>query len=162
MFTHIQCCFMQMFDYHICASFCLRAALSLSRSDFEACCIAQAAGNLHWLWSPADRRGSSLWHTLKQAPPYLCPAPSRCCKSGAHADFSDTIDSELQTAPSLCLMYLYLLTLAQNTPRLDPSQRPTTTAELKWGCVDTKRKRAARVVNDPVADGDSDDINRWC
>jgi len=54
-------------------------------------------------------------------------------------------------------MYLYLLTLAQNTPRLDVSQRPTTAAELKWGCVDTKRKRSDRIVNDPVADGDSDD-----
>jgi len=59
--------------------------------------------------------------------------------------------------PALRLMYLYLLTLAQNTPRLDVSQRPTTAAELKWGCVDTKRKRSDRIVNDPVADGDSDD-----
>ncbi len=48
-------------------------------------------------------------------------------------------------------MYLYLLTLAQNTPRLDPSQRPTTAAELKWGRVSTKRKRSERVFNDPVA-----------
>ncbi|DBA92611.1 TPA: hypothetical protein ACH3X1_002830 [Trebouxia sp. C0004] len=46
------------------------------------------------------------------------------------ADFSDTFDSELQTAPSLRLMYLHLLRLAQNTPQLDPSQRPTTAADL--------------------------------
>ncbi|DBB14428.1 TPA: hypothetical protein ACH3X3_004725 [Trebouxia sp. C0006] len=45
----------------------------------------------------------------------------------------------------------------QTPPRLDPSQRPTTAAELKWGCVDTKRKRSDRIVNDPVGDGDSDD-----
>ncbi len=40
---------------------------------------------------------------------------------------------------------------------MNSSQRPTTAAELKWGCVNTKRKRSERVINDPAADGDSDD-----
>ncbi len=73
-------------------------------------------------------------------------------------DFSDTFDSESQTAPSLRLIHLYLLWLARDTPQLDPSQRPTTAAELKWTRVNAKRKSSERLSNDDVDDdGDSDE-----
>ena len=75
-----------------------------------------------------------------------------------HADFSDTFDSELQTSPSLRLIYIYLLSMAQNTPKLDPSQRPTTAAELKWDAhVNKKRKGLEHGINDQPPGGDAID-----
>lgn len=58
-------------------------------------------------------------------------------------EFSMTFDSEQQTSPSVCLVYLYLLHLAQGSPLLHPHLRPTTAPELKWvtSCNNKKRPR---------------------
>ena len=57
------------------------------------------------------------------------------------ADFSETMDCEQQTFPSIRLMYLYLLGLAQGSPMLDPRAQAVTAAELEWGPFRNKRKR---------------------
>jgi len=155
---HIQCCCTQVFDNHTCVSFCIHAASSLSRNACEACCIAQAAVKRTYTGFGCRQVEEGAVYGILSSKRHHIFVRRPADAASRHADFSDTFDSELQTAPSLRLMYLYLLKLAQNTPQLDPSLRPTTAAELKWACVNTKRKRSERVVNDPVADpGDSDD-----
>ena len=59
------------------------------------------------------------------------------------ADFSRTFDSEALQSPSVRMLYLYLLHLAQDAPHLDPRLRPTTAAELKWVPDTHKRKRSS-------------------
>lgn len=127
-------------------------ASSLSCRTCEACCNAQATVKRTYTGSDCLQvEEGAIYGILssKRRPP---DATSR------HADFSATLDSELQTAPSLRLIYLYLLWLAQDKPKLDPSQRPTTAAELKWTDVNSKRKRSASLSDDDIADdGDSDE-----
>lgn len=56
------------------------------------------------------------------------------------ADFSTTMDCE-QKSPSIRLVYLYLLGLAQGSPMLDPRARPATAAERKWVQINKQRAR---------------------
>ncbi len=147
MLAHSQCCCTSVFDM-----FLSYPASSLSCRTCEACCNAQATVKRTYTGSDCLQvEEGAIYGILssKRRPP---DATSR------HADFSATLDSELQTAPSLRLIYLYLLWLAQDKPKLDPSQRPTTAAELKWTDVNSKRKRSASLSDDDIADdGDSDE-----
>ena len=70
-----------------------------------------------------------------------------------NADFSKTFDSQTSQSPSVRMIYLYLLHLAQDAPHLDPRLRPTTAAELKWVTENHKRRRLSSESN---GDDDSD------
>lgn len=49
-----------------------------------------------------------------------------------HVDFTPVFDCELQTSPSLRVIYLYLLYLAKDAPKLEPTLRPSTAPGQKW------------------------------
>ena len=72
------------------------------------------------------------------------------------ADFSETMDSERQISPSIRLVYLYLLGLAQGSPMLDPRARPVTAAERKWVQVSNKRTRSEDSSKDAIDSGGND------
>lgn len=72
-----------------------------------------------------------------------------------HADFSTTMDCE-QQSPSVRLVYLYLLGLAQGSPMLDPRARPATAAERKWVQINKKRERSQDSSRD-ASDSDGND-----
>ena len=73
-----------------------------------------------------------------------------------HADFTPVFDSELQTSPSLRLIYLYLLYLAKDAPKLDPGLRPSTAPDQKWVPATGKRKRADSDDDEDNLDHDDD------
>lgn len=68
----------------------------------------------------------------------------------------ETMDCEQKISPSIRLMYLNLLDLAQGSPMLDPRAWAVTAAEPKWVPLSNKRKK--RHHTQDARDSDGNDL----
>lgn len=68
--------------------------------------------------------------------------------TSCHVDFTPVFDSELQTSPSLRVIYLYLLYLAKDAPKLEPRLRPSTASGQKWVSVRKGRHKTTNSSTD--------------